>query len=330
MKRFARVLVLLLLPAAVATAARAGVLEETNVQGWMIGAYTDDRTGSFSHCATSVPYRSGISLFFHLGKSFTWSMGLHNPQWHHAPGQTFNLIYYIDNGPSIPVRAVVTQSGLVSIPLADSQALFQSFQRGRRLYVRDASETFVFNLTSSSQALAATLNCVQRYAYGAAPPARASKDGDFKAEAAILAANVLSASGIQGFRILPRDQVPAEAARFDAVWVADGGLIGTVHIVTGRGASSVDEVVASLTALDSKGCRGAFSSGRYPTDETGVGRLVTLCSGVSAPEVQYTVVRRRAGGFFVLGVTGQETGANAVLEAGTRVYDVALRALASK
>jgi hypothetical protein len=322
-----------------APTARAAVLEEINVSGWIVGAYSDNRTGRFSHCATSVPYRSGISLFFHLSSTYAWSMGLHNPQWRNSPGQTFNLIYYIDNGPSIPVRAVVGQTGMVAIPLANSQALFESFRRGQRLHVRDARETFTFSLANSSRALAATLTCVQRYAHSAPPPPPTSnapypnapspsaQDSELRAEAAIVAANVLSASGLQGFRVLPRDQIPAEAARFDAVWIADGGLLGTVTIVAPRGGSTIEDVVASLTAQDSKDCRGAFSSGRYPTDDTGVGRLVTLCSGSSAPEVQYTVVRRRAGGFFVLGVTGKEVSSSTVLEAGSRLYDVALRTL---
>ena len=59
-------------------------------------------------------------------------------------------------------------------------------------------------------------------------------------------------------------------------------------------------------ALDSTDCRGAFSSARYPTQEVGVGRLMTLCKGANAAEVQYTVTPRRAGGFYVFGVSGRE------------------------
>jgi hypothetical protein len=150
------------------------------------------------------------------------------------------------------------------------------------------------------------------------------------AEAQNLATTVLSTIAIPGFRVLPRDQIPAEARRFDAVWTADGGLIGMVTIVNPRGRSRVEEVVAALTAIDSKDCRGAFSSGRYPTDDAGVGRLVTLCSGADPLEVQYTVVGRRAGGFYVLGVTGRGVSSNVVLDAGTKLYDVALRSIARK
>ena len=90
--------------------ARAATLEEFNVKGWIVGAYSDNRTGLFTHCATSVPYRSGTTLLFHLGSNYQWSMGLHNPQWRNTPGSSIDLMYFIDNGPPIRVRAVVTTS----------------------------------------------------------------------------------------------------------------------------------------------------------------------------------------------------------------------------
>jgi hypothetical protein len=43
---------------------RAGTIETWNMAGWSAGAYTDDRTGAFSHCAMSASYRSGITMFF--------------------------------------------------------------------------------------------------------------------------------------------------------------------------------------------------------------------------------------------------------------------------
>src|SRR5262249_30343540 len=122
MKCFARLLTVLGLCASAAIA-RAAPLEEFDVNGRIVGAYSDNRTGQFTHCATSVPFRSGTTLFFHLGRNYLWSMGLHNPQWRNTPGNTIDLIYYIDTGPQTRVRAQVTTLGLVSVPLPDSKAL---------------------------------------------------------------------------------------------------------------------------------------------------------------------------------------------------------------
>jgi hypothetical protein len=151
-------------------AARAATLEEFNVQGWIVGAYSDNRTGLFTHCATSVPFRSGTTLLFHLSRSYRWSMGLHNPAWRSRPGAAINLMYYIDNEPPIRVTAVVNNLGVVNVPLADSRALFEKFKKGRRLFVVDAREKFGFDLANSSKALEAVYSCVQRHSAGSNPP----------------------------------------------------------------------------------------------------------------------------------------------------------------
>jgi hypothetical protein len=80
------------------------------------------------------------------------------------------MLYYIDNGPQTRVRAQVNMLGVVSIPLADSRALFESFKRGRRLFVVDSRERFGFDLANSSKALAAVDECVQRHSYPASGP----------------------------------------------------------------------------------------------------------------------------------------------------------------
>lgn len=341
-----RVLALFLVAAATTTA-RAGTLETTKVAGWSVGAYSDDRTGTFSHCATSVPYRSGILLLFYLSKSLRWSMGLANQRWRLARGESFDVTYYVDDGPRQSVRARATRATLVSIPLADSVALFRRFQRGRLLHVVTAQDRYAFKLTNSSLALKAILLCVKRHlppktvtnpfvrrspGSDVRSPQSGGNDSDRRAEATAVAANVLAASGIRGFRILPQARLPGEARRFGAVWEADGGLLGTVSIVTPRKATTrLEDVVAALLALDAKGCKGAFKSGRYPTEgSSGAGRLMTLCSDARYPEMQYTVVPRPDGGFYVLAVTGNGLDSQAVLDAGAKLHDVAQKTLVAK
>jgi hypothetical protein len=169
MKHLARLLALMGLCASAAMA-RAATIEEFNVMGWVVGAYSDNRTGQFTHCATSVPYRSGTTLLFHLARTYRWSMGLHNPRWRSTPGSLIDVVYYIDSGPQTRVRAQVNHLGVVSIPLADSRALFESFKRGRRLFVVDSRERYGFDLTNSSKALSAVYECVQRHSYPASGP----------------------------------------------------------------------------------------------------------------------------------------------------------------
>lgn len=316
---------------------QAAVIEETNIEGWIVGAYSNNQTGQFSHCATSVGYTTGISLFFHLNRNFTWSMGLANARWRHGAGRTFNLEYYIDTGHRTPVRATVTGTGLVQIPLPDSRSLFEQFRIGQVLYVYDGVETFRFKLTNSAKALGATLDCTSRYARGGQPapsaalppPQAAQGDADFRTEATILAANTLSAAAIPGFRLIAREELSTANQRFHAAWTADGGLVGAITIVPLHSAASTDVVAASLLAYDAQECKGAFTSGRYPTqDQTGLGRLMTSCAGINNPyENQYTIARRSAGGFYVIAVTGPGQSSRTILDAGTKLHEIASRGL---
>jgi len=48
---------------------------------WSGGAWTNDQTGAFSHCAASVPYQSGITMFAAVNRSYSWSLGFGDPRW---------------------------------------------------------------------------------------------------------------------------------------------------------------------------------------------------------------------------------------------------------
>jgi len=50
--------------------AQGKVIENSQLYGWSLFAYTNDATGRFNHCAASVPYRSGISLWFAIDRSY--------------------------------------------------------------------------------------------------------------------------------------------------------------------------------------------------------------------------------------------------------------------
>jgi hypothetical protein len=61
--------------------ASAKAMSEWKLHGWLVGAYTNDTTKQFSHCAASIKYRSGILLLFSVTKDFRWMMGFANPEW---------------------------------------------------------------------------------------------------------------------------------------------------------------------------------------------------------------------------------------------------------
>jgi hypothetical protein len=144
-------------------------LGSTKVEGWLIGAYSDDTTGQFSHCGTAIPYRSGISLIFSVGKDFAWFMGLANPQWDLKPGAQYDLTYSIDAGPKLPAPGQAVTTHMILIPLVDNSFLFEQFRRGYQLFLHVGGDTFTFNLNNSGKALAATLECTKRHVRAMGP-----------------------------------------------------------------------------------------------------------------------------------------------------------------
>jgi hypothetical protein len=63
------------------TVAFAKPIRLFNVANWKAGAYAKDATDQFSHCAASARYKSGITVYFSINRSFEWSMGFSNPTW---------------------------------------------------------------------------------------------------------------------------------------------------------------------------------------------------------------------------------------------------------
>src|SRR6185437_15578073 len=128
----------------------------------------------------------------------------------------------------VPARAVAVSNQQVSVPLQSNAYLFQRFRRGYQLRVNAVGQSFLFNLTGTSQALSDLLTCTQQHVVASAPspgtnPFASSSPTStapvrFSAEATALIANVLSQAGITGFHILEPNEKPKEWAQLDAVW----------------------------------------------------------------------------------------------------------------
>src|SRR5229473_3164124 len=75
-----RMLVACLVQAAVSSIAHAaGPFGTIHVGGWVGGAFSDDNTGGFSHCAATSTYASGISLVVGVNAANSWLLVLATP-----------------------------------------------------------------------------------------------------------------------------------------------------------------------------------------------------------------------------------------------------------
>jgi hypothetical protein len=315
--------------------AQSATLWNEHIGRWLAGAYSSNQDGSFSHCAATADYNSNILLLFAVDKKFGWGMGFSSPSWHVKPGMHYNVSYWIDNGSAEYATAVVVGDGLVKVELKDSPELFNTFRRGNTLYVNAQGTTVPFNLTNTSQVLTYLLQCANNG--GAKPaPAVAAAPNLFgtpgtntrpqpkpqvasgtaaaeRAEATALAANIVSELGITGFKFLPPEQTPADAA-----WIADNA-VGAVTVLPK--VTDASEFGSVVIGRDAKECKTAYASGSMPGEGEGnLARLFTRCGvGKEAFISYYLVVPRKASGVYLIGIYGYEQNEKvSTMEAGIR------------
>jgi hypothetical protein len=286
--------------------ATAEKLWEQKDGGWSVSAHT--REGTFSHCASSGRYKSGILLVFSVDKNLRWAMALSDTRWHFTVGSKYPISYRVDSGASRTVTASAYLRHAVEAPLENSMELFNQFRSGQILYVRTAQANFEFKLTNTSQMLATVLQCAQAKGQRSQTavassnpfesPAARSQATDRSAlvtEATLFAANLVSALGITGFTFLKPNEIPRVMIA-DAAWKTSAGF-GAVAIMTKTKEAS--SLLTSIITFDSRDCKGAFASGSLPAD--GFTRLFTKCgSGNDGIVAYYVIVPRASGGFYVV------------------------------
>lgn len=59
----------------ISTAQSRGPYGSINVGNWKGGAYTNDQTGEFTHCAAGAGYDSGIYFMVMVDQAAGWSLG---------------------------------------------------------------------------------------------------------------------------------------------------------------------------------------------------------------------------------------------------------------
>jgi hypothetical protein len=58
---------------------------------WTGGAYTDDKTGAFTHCAAGVNYLSNVGLIISQNVNAQWNVGFASSSFNLNPGETFPI-----------------------------------------------------------------------------------------------------------------------------------------------------------------------------------------------------------------------------------------------
>ena len=139
--RAAAVAVLLSTIFAGSNADARGPYGSISVGNWKGGAYTNDQTGSFSHCAAGARYASGVFFLVMIDNGGGWSLGFMHEQWKLTTGEAFPLTLTFDGQQPFNVHGVPIADKLVRVPMPSNSSLIAQFRKAKgddRLYARPA------------------------------------------------------------------------------------------------------------------------------------------------------------------------------------------------
>lgn len=142
----------------------AATIQTYKVANWDLGAYTNNNTGRFSHCAASGRYRNGLTLIFSVTWSLDWGISFLNPEWNIREGRVLDIDFRIDGGRVNTASARAVSSRQIVAKLPDSADLFNQFRYGSRLIVSiNDGKPVPFNLSDTNAMLTEVLRCANRH-----------------------------------------------------------------------------------------------------------------------------------------------------------------------
>lgn len=125
-----------------------------------------------------------------------------------------------------------------------------------------------------------------------------------RAEAMEIAANILRRANFD-IQVQKPEQLSEELRnKFDAVWRGEG-MLGTLRILSGSRATTLDRVRGGLISSDAVTCKGKFASGALPAMSGSQSQSIfTSCEGQNNWSVYYIAIPRKQGGIYLLGISG--------------------------
>lgn len=196
----------------------AGPFGTVNVGNWIGGAFSNDETGAFSHCAATAPYASGVILVVGYNSVGTWTLALANPSYRFNKGESAAIDVTFDGREQARLYATAYQSNMLTAVMPLN--VVRTFQKASLMVATAGRAVLNFDLTSTGPVIAALTNCVSKVKADGL-----DKAGDFTKGAAKPAATAEKQA------TPPASGKPARARSGTGFVVSTGGHIVTNHHV---------------------------------------------------------------------------------------------------
>ncbi|WP_407177593.1 S1C family serine protease [Bradyrhizobium sp. STM 3562] len=205
------------------SAIAAGPFGSIHVGNWIGGAFSDDSTGAFSHCAATTSYASGVSLVVGQNAANAWLLSFASPDFHLNKGETLPIDVTFDGQAGARLFATANSNIMLTAILPPNVA--RAFQRASLMVAQAGKTTLQFNLTSTGPLLNVIATCVTRVkAQGL------NSAGDFAKLAAPKSASASDAPNTTG---APKTSKTISKSGTGFVISASGHIVTNHHVVDG-------------------------------------------------------------------------------------------------
>ena len=125
----------------------AGPFGTVNIGNWIGGAFSNDQTGAFSHCAATTPYANGVILVVSQNAAGTWSLAFASPGYRFNKGENAAIDVTFDGQEQARLYATAYQSNMLTaiMPLN----VVRTFQKASLMVATAGRAVLNFDLTST-------------------------------------------------------------------------------------------------------------------------------------------------------------------------------------
>ena len=138
----------------------AGPFGTVNVGNWIGGAFSNDETGAFSHCAATTPYANGVILVVGYNAAGTWSLAFASPSYRFNKGENAAIDVIFDGQEQARLFATANQPNMLTAVMPAN--VVRTFQKASLMVATAGRAVLNFDLTSTGPVIAALANCVTK------------------------------------------------------------------------------------------------------------------------------------------------------------------------
>jgi len=142
-----------------------GPFGSIHVGKWSGGAYTDDKTGGFSHCSAATTYGSGVTVVLGQNANNSWLLGLGSEAFSLNTGEQFPIDVTLDGQAQVRLFGIAVSPKLVTSVIPNN-GIVNQIRKTHLMVAVAKGTTFQFLMDSTGQLLPAIANCVAKIKSG--------------------------------------------------------------------------------------------------------------------------------------------------------------------